>query len=50
MDDAEPLGTSMELQLEARDLPNLDFGSLSDPFAVLSLIKGDAWEEFGTLH
>lgn len=43
----ELLCTSLELQLEARDLPNLDFGSLSDPFAVLSVSNGDTWEEYG---
>jgi hypothetical protein len=41
------IGLSMEIQLEARDLPNLDFASLSDPLAVLDMRVGNEWKEFG---
>lgn len=37
----------MEIQLEARELPNMDFGSLSDPFSVLDVMEGSQWVEFG---
>lgn len=46
--DGGALGLSMEIQLEARNLPNMDFGSLSDPFAVISIREGSEWREFGT--
>jgi hypothetical protein len=46
--DSEPLGSSMEIQLEARNLPNLDFGSLSDPLAVLDMRIDKEWKEFGS--
>lgn len=42
------LGSSMEIHLEAKDLPNMDVGSLSDPFAVIDRWEGDEWVEFGT--
>jgi hypothetical protein len=44
---SEFLDLSMEIQLEARDLPNLDFGSLSDPFAVIDVRNDGEWLEFG---
>jgi hypothetical protein len=43
----ESLGLSMEMQLESRDLPNMDFGSLSDPFAVIDIRDDGEWREFG---
>lgn len=46
---SELLDMSMEIQLEGRDLPNMDFGSLSDPFAVIDVRTKGEWIEFGTL-
>lgn len=43
----EPLGSSLEIQLEAKNLPNMDFASLSDPFAVIDIRENGDWEEFG---
>lgn len=45
---SELLDMSMEIQLEGRDLPNMDFGSLSDPFAVIDIRTKGEWVEFGT--
>lgn len=44
---SELLDLSMEIQLEARELPNMDFGSLSDPFAVIDVRNEGEWLEFG---
>lgn len=45
---SELLDMSMEIQLEGRELPNMDFGSLSDPFAVIDVRMQGEWVEFGT--
>lgn len=43
------LGSSLELQIEASSLANMDVFSLSDPFALLEASIEGKWAELGML-
>ncbi len=45
----KPLGGSLEIHIECKQLANMDTFSLSDPFARLEIKVGDEWTEVGKL-
>lgn len=43
----KPLGNSLEIQIEANSLANMDMFSRSDPFALLEIGVDGKWQELG---
>lgn len=48
--DDDTIGSNMGIQIEASNLANMDVFSLSDPFALLETLNGDAWTEIGEFY